>query len=113
MFEEADPEFQTMAFFKTKISVRNALQVRLYHCMFSCYNLVKFRKPLNKKKLFLIMCFLASINPLLHIDVFSGLFLSHPLFEASIGEKMPYLDHKHLFLFEQCCYQQSYHLIKE
>ncbi|XP_053399583.1 bridge-like lipid transfer protein family member 1 isoform X2 [Mercenaria mercenaria] len=26
MFEEADPEFQTMAFFKTKISVRNALQ---------------------------------------------------------------------------------------
>jgi hypothetical protein len=29
MFEEADPEFQTMAFFKTKISVRNALQVRV------------------------------------------------------------------------------------
>ena len=27
LFEEADPEFQTMAFFKTKISVRNALQV--------------------------------------------------------------------------------------
>ncbi|XP_052791422.1 bridge-like lipid transfer protein family member 1 isoform X3 [Mya arenaria] len=26
LFEEADPEFQTMAFFKTKISVRNALQ---------------------------------------------------------------------------------------
>lgn len=27
MFEEAEPEFQTMAFFKTKIALRNALQV--------------------------------------------------------------------------------------
>ena len=26
MFEEADPEFQTMAFFKTNIAIRNALQ---------------------------------------------------------------------------------------
>lgn len=26
LFEEADPEFQTMAFFKTKIAIRNALQ---------------------------------------------------------------------------------------
>lgn len=29
MFEEAEPEFQTMAFFKTKIGIRNALQVSL------------------------------------------------------------------------------------
>jgi antibiotic biosynthesis monooxygenase (ABM) superfamily enzyme len=27
MFEEAEPEFQTMAFFKTNIAIRNALQV--------------------------------------------------------------------------------------
>ena len=29
LFEEADPEFQTMAFFKTKIGIRNALQVSI------------------------------------------------------------------------------------
>jgi len=29
MFEEADPEFQTMAYFRTKISIRNALQVSI------------------------------------------------------------------------------------
>ena len=28
LFEEADPEFQTLAFFKTRIGLRNALQVR-------------------------------------------------------------------------------------